>query len=136
MKRIPFCLLLIIVALLCCSTVTSATEVSVTPRYSYINNCVIGFTIDSSGKASCSCSVEPTSNLPVQIMCKLQKKVDGEWTTVKYWTKTDNGATVVGGNYYVYSGYEYRVFVTAKVFNADKTLILETITKYSNYISY
>lgn len=136
MKRVLRCFLCILVALLCYATVASATETSIEPRFTYVVNHVVGLNIDSSSKAICSSSVESIAGYPVQVQCKLQKKVGNDWVTVTYWTKSGTGAAIAGGTYYVFSGYEYRVTATVQVYNADKTYVLESSTQYSNVISH
>ena len=85
--------------------------------------------------ANCSASVSaPTSSYDVELTVELQQNRSG-WDTIKTWTDAGTRYASAGGNWYVASGYDYRVKATATVYNSSGREI-ESATFYSYTESY
>ena len=113
------------------STVSAATP-TVQPRYQRICYFSTSLTISSSGRATCYGSVTPwdTTDI-VDLTAELQRAPQGgTWTTIKTWTNSGSVSVSVDKDWYVASGYYYRVRVTADIYTADGTFV-EGVTEYS-----
>ena len=102
-------------------------------RYSYTNT--ISSRIGVSGKtATCKSIIVAVSSVTkIVVTQKLQKKVSGEWTNVKTWSKTFNSftATYTNSKSSLSSG-TYRTRTVAKVY---KNSNYETVSANSSSIS-
>ena len=102
-------------------------------RYSYTNT--ISSRIGVSGKtATCKSIIVAVSSVTkIVVTQKLQKKVSGEWTNVKTWSKTFNSftATYTNSKGSLSSG-TYRTRTVAKVY---KNSNYETVSANSSSIS-
>lgn len=91
-----------------------------------------------SGKANCVGKVKPTSSTySTSITVTLQRKVDGAWRKFAAWTDSGKGLSgaSVSESKVLEAGYDYRVFVSGTIKDADGT-VLESPTKYSTVKSY
>jgi hypothetical protein len=107
-------------------------------RYSYIDLISAGLSINGSGCASCGGVVQATyTNTTASIEVSLQQYKNNAWTTLKTWTGSGPGywSLEVSGDYYVSSGYSYRVVSTATVYNASGSK-LETANKTTSEKTY
>jgi hypothetical protein len=88
----------------------------------YISSTYCNLDISSSGLAECSASVNAYSGTDsVSISMYLQKYNSG-WSTVRHWTTSANGTYVsILRNYYVMSGYTYRVLVYYYAYEGSQT---------------
>ncbi len=107
-------------------------------RYSHFLNINANLSING-GLASSSGSATPkpsTETRKVTILVVLQKYDDGVWRIVKSWSATAyNTSALAGGTWSVPSGYQYRTYVSAKVYDGDGHL-LEHVTKTSGIVYY
>lgn len=77
-------------------------------------------------KSSMTSSISTTKNL---ITSRLQKKVNGKWTTVEAWTaSTVKNNCSLSKTKSISKGYEYRVFSTVKAYTSNDS---ESIAVYS-----
>ena len=137
LKR-SLCLLTAILTLCVSASAVSPQEAvdlsEITPRYAYIRNANASLTI-TSGLADSSATVSTSSSsYDVELTVELQQNRSG-WDTIKTWTDSGARYASAGGNWYVVSGYDYRVKATATVYNSSGREI-ETATLYSNVESY
>ncbi|MGI5985800.1 MAG: hypothetical protein ACOX7O_08130 [Oscillospiraceae bacterium] len=107
-----------------------------TPMWSNINALGAGLTINSMGKATCSASLELTNQSDTgTLYMYLQRAVDGKWTDVKSWSTSGSLYVSMAQQYYVTSGYYYRVHVVAYIYNSQGTL-KEIATQESDTVYY
>lgn len=123
------CILLVI----CLLTASSAAFAKV--EWTRIDALGAGLTIGVLGYSTCSSYIELTNSTDTgTLYMNLQKYVNGYWTNVYTWSTsgTDNFSLVQ--NYYVTSGYYYRVHVIAYVYSSGT--LMETATQDSNSVFY
>ena len=130
--------LIILMALCMLSTSALAAAADgngIFPRYVGITQISASLTIDKTDKATCESGVilkNPTYRADVTMT--LYRSSDGnKWTPIKSWSDSGKGQVTLSQNYYVLSGYYYKVEATAKVYNAASTL-LESVTAASDVI--
>lgn len=135
MKRVLALTLVVIILGSLVVPVAAATADEIMPLYTYVNSVYARLQInESTGIATCVGSVNAKSILPVKVIVRLQRYQDGAWWTVKSWSETGT-ATVACTNYYaIYSGYDYRVYVTGYVYN-DEGVLQESASAIHN-VSY
>lgn len=132
MKRtITLLLSIILVFSVMSPTVLAAAEDNaVQPRYLRISTFDTAFGIDSSGKSTCYCRVRTYESTDIiELTMELQRLEDSGWKTIKTWTGSDTHINSLDKNWYVVTSYEYRLEVTAKIYDSDGTL-LETQVAY------
>ena len=131
-----FTRILTVLLSLCMLTFTfstaSAAEATVQPRYQRICYFTASLEISSSGRATCYGSVTPWDSTDiVDLTMELQRTTSGGiWTTIKTWTNSGSVSVSVDKDWYVASGYYYRVAVNASLYTADGTFV-EGVTEYS-----
>lgn len=144
-KIISICLVIILVI---CSAVpvfavnssSAKTQIgngNISPMFVGISVMSTAIDIDWWGRASCSGTVTLSNDTySVNLTVALQRYNGGNWTTVTSWSQNGYGGdgTDMEKYYYVTSG-TYRVASTARVYNANGTLI-ETQTIYSGSQTY
>ncbi len=135
-KRITVLFLVFVFAILSISFSSAEDEDGI--RYSHFKS--VSATLDiSGGVASSYGSATPrisSETRMVTILVVLQKYDDGVWRIVKSWSATAYNTTAsAGGTWSVPSGYQYRTYVSAKVYDGDGHL-LEHVTKTSGIVYY
>ena len=130
-----FCLVVSLMLVLSVTSFASA-ECTIMPRYTYASAVSANLSI-TSGTARAVGKVATDQNLKTSIIVRLQKEYSsGKWTTISTWTgSNESGASEAGGTKTLTSGYNYRVYVTGKVYDSAGTVI-ETVDKYSTTKSY
>jgi Neuraminidase (sialidase) len=106
------------------------------PYYSYVSNINAFISIDN-GYATCLGSLSIYYDYPTSITITLQRSENGvNWSNVKAWSNNFDGIGVhsLEKDYYVNSGYVYRVFNVVNVRNGTK--IIETASVSSLEIHY
>lgn len=92
--------------------------------------------IDGNGKASCDGFVRArTSTNKVYITMILQRSSGNSWEKVKSWSTSGTPSATLAKEWYVVSGYTYRVKVTASAYTSSGSFI-EQQTVYSGSESY
>ena len=119
-----FCLLLT-ASLLISSAFTSVQDEVLQPRYTNIRSLTASLEISKSGCASCYGKVVLTKSTDtVDLTMELQRsRDDTSWDTVKTWDTSGSGTIYLDEDWYVTSGYSYRVHVTAEVYSSNGTLV-------------
>lgn len=90
--------------------------------------------LGSGGKLNCYGKTKVLSGYKAGIKVELQQN-DGSWTTIKTWSGKASLSIEVDEDYYVTSGYQYRLKLTHTAYNSSGNLI-ETITDTSDIVSY
>lgn len=90
--------------------------------------------LGSGGKLNCFGKTAVSSGYKAGIKVELQQ-LDGSWTTIKTWNSKGNSYVEVDEDYYVRSGYQYRLKLTHTAYNSSGSLI-ETIPDTSDIVSY
>lgn len=132
------CLVTAILTLCASASAVSLQEAvdtpEITPRFVYIRDASADLKI-TGGMADCSATVSASStSYDVELTVELQQNRSG-WDTIKTWTDSGARYASAGGNWYVASGYDYRVKATATVYNSSGREI-ESATFYSYTESY
>lgn len=111
-------------------------EGTIGARYTHTSSIVASLSING-GSAKASGKITPENSEATSILVRLQKETNpGEWTTIATWSGTKaSGRSEAGGSKSVTSGYNYRVYVTGKVYDSSGNVI-ETVDKYSSTRSY
>lgn len=105
-------------------TAFAATSDSIQPLYT--DTCSVYATISFNpllGTATCYGKVQANDNYPVKVICYLQQRVNGEWVTLGRWEKSGTVIISVSGTRAIYSGYEYRAYVTGIVYDANGDIL-------------
>lgn len=109
-----------------------------TPFYTYISATSVSLSIENNGLAYSGGTIKIFKDYDTSITLTLQRRTDSnqQWTDVKSWSKSFSG---IGSHsfqkeYYVSTGYIYRVVHTTKVLNDNQ--ILEEIESYSKEKKY
>lgn len=129
-------LILVFAILLYIAMPVAATDSSSTvqPRYTYIMDVSAGIEVSNLGVANCRGALIAKTIAPVKIVIRLQELDGSDWMTIKKWEITGSGSISASEDYAVYSGYSYRVHVTAYVYDANGN-VLESASE-SQYIDY
>lgn len=91
--------------------------------YTYISSTVTNLEINAAGKASCSANIICYSGTDRnRISAYLQRNVSGSWVTVQHWSKDTTGTYgSLYKEYYVTSGYQYRLRVYYYAYDGDNS---------------
>ena len=123
-----------LVALVIGAIAEAESEGEIVMRYQYINKLTAAISI-SDNVATCTGSVTPNNGERTSIVVRLQKSVGGVWITQKTWTASNpGGRSEAGGSTSVVSGYQYRTYVTAKVYDGSGNVV-ESVDKYSSTVN-
>lgn len=103
--------------------VTKTKEDIIEPMFTNINVFHNDFDITNKGKALLTSSLSARNVDQVKISTYLQKYQNGEWATVKHWSIVEaDSLAVLGDNWYVVSGYQYRMISYGYVYTNGKLL--------------
>lgn len=118
---------------------TAAVAESIQPLYIEAQCTSVSLTIDSNGKATCSGLVSAkTNSTTTNVTLTLKKSSNGKtWSQVKSWSASGTGllGAAVEETYIVSKGYQYKVTVSGKMYDASGNL-LESVTQTSSIKSY
>jgi hypothetical protein len=121
---------------------TSAQDISVAEgdssllRFSRIDTLSLDFSISSSGKSTSYGSVKLSNSTDtVELTLDLQQSSGSSWSTIKTWSTSGSNKVTLEKDWYVASGYNYRLAVTANVYNSSGSLV-EIAVAYSAIVSY
>jgi hypothetical protein len=102
-------------------------NIVIRPSFTNISLFYNDFYITDQGKAFLTSSVDARNVDECKVRMDLQKYQNGRWTTVKSWSKTENGTFCgLGEAWYVMSGYQYRMVSYSYVY--EKGSLLESTT--------
>jgi hypothetical protein len=96
----------------------------------YVNN----LTLNSGGRLSCEGETEVQYGYIAGITIELQQ-YNGQWNTIKTWNASDSTIVSLNNDWYVASGYQYRLKLTHTAMNSSRTVI-ESFTSYSRTVTY
>lgn len=126
----------IIVALLLIILLPAEAHAStIAPRYTHIKGITARLEIDTTwGMASCSGELLAQDGMPVKLIVKLQKFINGQWGTIKTWSVEDLWGAYVNGVYAIDRGYDYRVYVVGYVYDsAGNILEIASMSNQQHY---
>lgn len=112
-----------------------ASDIVITPDYVEIQQYYNYFGINGSGMAMCDSSVTAINSDKIQLSVLLQKYTGGNWVLVKSWNTTSyEGAAIISEDYYLVSGYQYRMksFVYVYIDN----ILVDSDNYTSDYLIY
>ncbi len=121
MRRKIISIMLILMLLVAIPVSGQAAELTmIQPRYTYIGAFDRDLTIDTStGVADCYAMITANANYPVEVVCRFEVYWGGEWTTLRTWTDTGNMMAVISETYDAPDGFNYRIDVTAYVYDSN-----------------
>lgn len=112
----------------------SSEDHVVTPMWTYIDSFYNYFGISDSGKATVEVMLDSVDADEIRLEAKLQQYKNGSWTTIKTWTNSRDWVTCyISENWYVASGYSYRLVSTGKVYKNGVMVEQTTYTSDSEY---
>jgi hypothetical protein len=101
----------------------------VSPRFTNISVFYNDFEINENGKAMLTSSITSRDTDEIKISTYLQRYEDGGWITVKHWTTIQLGTiAVLGEQWYVTSGHQYRMKSYAYVYKNNEFIESTTYT--------
>ena len=134
-RLISFLLALCLFASLC--TVFACAENVGVLRYSHIDFLSANLQMGALGRTTCFSYVELTYPADTgYLYMYLQRLVNGTWENVRsYWLATGSDYVAQEQYYYVTSGYYYRVYAVATVYDQNGALV-ESASIISNTVYY
>ena len=133
----PACIAAIVLAVVLSLSVcaSAATEYDVEPYYVNFSILNASLSISQSGCAKVSVKVSlRDKTLRTDLESSLQRLENGRWVDVKTWSTEGSSLFTFTEQWYVISGYSYRVEVTAKVY--DGNTLIETANRTSTTVTY
>jgi len=104
----------------------------ISPRFTYINLFQNHFDISDYGKASISVYLNARDVDQVKVVANLQQYRNGNWRTIKSWSaKNDKNSAGIGKNYYISSGYLYRLKCYGYVYVNNRLVEMDRMTSKS-----
>ena len=142
-KIIPFVCVLLVFSMLSSTALAYEPETPeddpVDPSpYTYISSIFVNFDISSSGLTDDYCRVYiPNSSCSCWVYMYLQRwnSGTGEWETIKTWSTDGSGTITLEKEWYVASGYAYRLKIIVYVYDSDG-LLGESAAAYSDIIPF
>lgn len=125
-------LCLIVLLILLTNTFVSAAMPSIiAPYYEGLYRLATSLVISDTGLAQCIGKASLKSGYSADMTVTLQQSSNqSSWTGIKDWTASGSYAVSVNENYFVVSGYYYRLKITIKVYDNNSNLV-ETVPTYS-----
>ncbi|MEN6315449.1 MAG: hypothetical protein ABFD25_14535 [Clostridiaceae bacterium] len=133
-----------IVVLLCLSGISASAaeqnapidsnkaKATISPCFLAIVSCENNLTLNSGGRLTCEGKTEVQYGYIAGLTVELQQ-YDGQWNTIKTWNVSDNIAVSLSKDWYVASGYQYRLKLTHMAMNSNNAVI-ESFTSYSKTV--
>jgi len=104
-------------------------------RSTNINNFINSFDINSSGKATVLSNITARNVDECRITASLQRYSGGSWTEIKSWSTTSYATyAALNEQWYVLSGYQYRVVCDGSVYSGGT--LLESASYTSSTVTY
>lgn len=135
-----FLVVMIAVLVTCFSSSVMAVDFNVTeakqiePRFIAMIKCYNALNLADFGKMQCYAKTETRVGYIAKVEMELQQ-LDGDWSTIKTWSGKEEEYICLEKEWYVNSGYSYRLKVTHSAYTEDMELI-ESSTTYSDVIKY
>lgn len=125
-----------IILLLSLNMSVVAADQELQPRYINISQIASSLSISSSGRASCGGSFVLYYNYNTNLTIDLQRSKDKKsWSSISSWDKDCNATNIgaIGKDYYVASGYYYKVVTTINVKRGNTSIETANCTSQINY---
>lgn len=110
-------------------------DYEIRPMWDYIMTFSNAFDISKWGKATADCTISSFNADELSVEIRLQQYKDNTWITIKTWTNREPAPYCgVGGQWYVMSGYYYRIYTIGKAYKngvvVEKTTYVSPSKKY------
>lgn len=137
---------LIILGVMCLSVNVSASQAAVqdvstqliqgdmAPRFTYIVSAYTSLVLNSGGRLTCMGDTQVWPGNDAAITVELQQYKNGRWSTIKSWYYSDSEYASSFTDWYVASGYSYRLMNTHQALLSGN--VTETCISYSDVIYY
>lgn len=134
-KKIKFTRIFVAFALVVgVMTVSFVPSNAVEPRYVGLWELSASLSISDSGKATCGGSCKIRLGYSADLTIELEQRTGSTWETICTWTE-DGAKSFFEKTVYVVSGYDYRLTVSADVYNSSGTIIESSVVN-SNQVFY
>ena len=133
----PACIAAIVLAVILSFPVcaSAATEYDIEPYFVNFYSLNASLSISQSGCAKVSVKASlRDKTLRADLESSLQRLENGRWVDVKTWSTEGSSLFTFTEQWYVISGYSYRVEVTAKVY--DGSTLIENASQVSTTVTY
>lgn len=137
-NKCKYLLSLLLTFCLLASTTSAANlnNIPVQPRFITLSILEAHLDVSFSGLSQSNCIVKPSNaSYTVMLTLELQRGGGTSFSTIKSWEDSGSGTVTLDQSWYVSRGYEYRVYVTARVYNSSGSLV-ETATTVSDTVFY
>lgn len=101
----------------------------ISPRYAYLSRLKAILSIDDNGYAACVGNADANLGYTCDATLELQQKNGSAWETIKEWSSSGR-TNSFDESWYVKSGYDYRLKITAEVYDLAGKLV-ESAAAYS-----
>lgn len=116
-------------------TYISETDNQIQPRFTAMVKCWNSLVLGDLGKMQCYGKTEVRDGYIAGVVIELQRDDGSDWTTIKSWSGTDEDYINLEKEWYVASGYDYRLQVTHSAYDLAGGFIESSIS-YSQTVSY
>lgn len=106
----------------------------ISPYFLAITRCENNLILNSGGRLTCEGKTEVQYGYIAGLTIELQQ-YDEQWNTIKTWDASDSLFVSLSKDWYVMSGYQYRLKLTHTAMESDLTVI-ETSISYSETVTY
>lgn len=107
---------------------------TISPYYISLKQLTVFLNISNSGYSTCQGNATVESGCICDVTLELQQKNGSVWETIKDWSASGR-TNVITENWYVNSGYNYRLKITAEVYSSTGRLV-ESPCIYSEVVNY
>lgn len=107
---------------------------SISPYFLSIVRCENNLTLNSGGRLICEGKTEVQYGYIAGLTIELQQ-YNGGWNTIKTWSASDKTVVSLSKDWYVASGYQYRLKLTHTAMDSNLTVI-ESFISYSKTVTY
>lgn len=90
--------------------------------------------LNTGGRLTCEGHTQVQYGYIAGLTMELQQ-YDGQWNTIKTWSASDSTTVSLSKDWYVVSGYQYRLKLTYTAMDSDSTII-ESFISYSQTVTY
>ena len=125
MKRIIICFLCCLMLMNSISIVANAYDINeiTSPYYIAIRSKGAGLKEAAAGLATCTSSFMTNGSQTIKLTMTLVRVENGSNVHVKSWTASGTGFVSCSQNWYVATGYTYKVIATANIYDSNGTFI-------------
>ncbi len=113
---------------------SSKITASVSPYFLTIVRYENNLILNSGGRLTCLGKTEVQYGYIAGLTIELQQ-YNGQWNTIKTWSASDSTVVSLSNDWYVESGYQYRLELTHTAMDSNLTVI-ESFISYSKTVTY